>query len=190
VPLREIINMAKLDNQTIQLLIFGAIALALLLQAIVLFALFIAMSKAAKAMTGHAKNISEKIEGMSTAVMPIVENTRDLLVQIKPKIVDTSTDIAALTTSLRVQTADVQSAATEILARVRTQSGRIDSLLTSTLDALERATGFMAETLTKPMRQLGAFLASAKAVVDSLRNSEPPSRSQRNPSSSDSDLFV
>lgn len=175
--------MAKLDNQTIQLLIFGAVALALVFQAIVLFAVFLVLRKT-------AKTVSEQIEEMRTAVMPIVENTRDLLVQLKPKIVDTSTDIAALTKSLRAQTADVQSAATEIVARVRTQTGRIDALLSSTLDTLERASAFMADTLAKPMRQLSALLASAKAVVETLRATEPVPRSQRNRSSSDGDMFV
>jgi len=175
--------MAKLDNQTIQLILFTAVALALVFQTIVLFALFMVLRKA-------ANHVSEQIEEVRAAVMPIVENTRALLVQITPKIVDTSTDIAALTKSLRAQTADVQAAATEIVARVRTQTGRIDSLLSSTLDTLERATGFMAETLTKPMRQLGALLASAKAVIESLRASEPVSRAQRNQTSRDNDLFV
>jgi hypothetical protein len=175
--------MAKLDNQTIQLLLFAAVALALIFQACVLFAVFIVLRKT-------AKNVTVQIEEMRTAVMPVVENTRDLLVQLKPKIIDTGTDIAALTKSLRAQTADVQSAATEIVERVRVQTGRIDSLLSSTLDSLERATGFMAETLAKPMRQLGAVLAAANAVVDSLRASEPASRSRQNQSSSDSDLFV
>jgi uncharacterized protein YoxC len=175
--------MAKLDNQTIQLLIFAAIALALVFQAIVLFAVFLVLRKT-------AKNVTLQIEEMRSAVMPIVENTRDLIVQLKPKIVDTSTDIAALTRSLRDQTADVQSAATEIVARARMQAGRIDSLLSSTLDTLERASAFMADTLSKPMRQLSALLASAKAVMESLRSQEPAPRSQRNQSSSDGDLFV
>ena len=182
--------MAKLDNQSIQLLLFAAVAVALVFQTIVLFTLFLVLRKTAKTITRQLEEMRTSVRPIIENVIPIVENTRDLLARVTPRIVETSGDIAALTKSLREQTADVQTAATEIMARVRTQSGRIDSLLSSTLDALERATGFMTETLTKPMRQFGALLTSAKAVVESLRTSEPAPRSQRNQSSSDSDLFV
>jgi hypothetical protein len=175
--------MAKLDNQSIQLLLFGAVALALVFQTIILFGLFIVMRKT-------AKNITGQVEEMRAAVMPVIENSRDLLVRVSPKIVETSTDLAALTKSLRVQSVDAQIAANEVIARVRAQTKRIDSLLSNTLDSLEHATGYVTETVNKPMRQLGALLAFAKAVVESLRNSEPAHSSRSNQSSSDNDLFV
>jgi hypothetical protein len=188
--LREIITMAKLDNQSIQLLLFAAVALALVFQTIVVFALLLVMRKTAKTLTAQLEEMRASVRPIVENVIPIVENTRELLARVTPKIVETSVDVAALTKSLRLQTADVQSAAAEIMARVRTQSGRIDTLLSNTLDSLERATGFMTETLTKPMRQIGALLASAKAVVESLRASDHAPRSPRNQSSSDNDLFV
>ena len=73
----------------------------------------------------------------------------------------------------------MQSAANEIVARVRRQASRLDTMLSSVLDAVERAGAFMADAVAKPMRQLSAVLASAKAVVESLRSAEPASRSQR-----------
>jgi len=175
--------MAKLDNQSIELLLFAAVALAFVSQAIVLFGLLIVMRKTAKAITGQ-------VEEMRAAVVPVMENTRDLLARVSPKIVATSTDLAALTKSLRVQSVDAQIAANEVIARVRAQTKRIDSILSKTLDSLEHATGYVAETVNKPMRQLGALLAFAKALVESLRNSEPAHRSRQSQSSSDNDLFV
>ena len=122
--------------------------------------------------------------------MPVIENTRDLIARIAPKIEATTSDLAVLTRALRDQTADVQSAADEIVARVRRQASRIDTMLSSVLDAVDRANAFMADTVAKPMRQLSAFLASAKAVVESLRSTEGASRADANRASSDNDLFV
>ena len=175
--------MPKLDNQTIQLALVAAVALAMLIQAIVLLAAFVALRKLAKnpsrtdrrpALLGHAGH----------------RNTRDLLTRLAPKIEPTTSDLAVLTRALRDQTADVQAAADEIIGRARRQARRVDTMLSSVLDAVDRAGAFMADTVTKPMRQLSAFLASAKAVVESLRNTEGASRAEANRASGDNDLFV
>ena len=95
-----------------------------------------------------------------------------------------------LTRALRDQTADVQAAADEIIARVRRQASRLDTMLSSVLDAVDRASAFMADTVAKPMRQLSAFLASAKAVVESLRSRTVRRARQTNRASGDNDMFV
>jgi hypothetical protein len=55
---------------------------------------------------------------------------------------------------------------------------------------LDRAGSFMADTINKPIRQVSALLASARAVIDSLRSSVPTPRSQTNRTPGDSDMFV
>ena len=48
----------------------------------------------------------------------------------------------------------------------------------------------MADAISKPMRQLSAVLASAKAAVESLRSYEPAPRSKTDRMSGDDDMFV
>ena len=175
--------MVKLDNQTIQIAILALVALALTAQAIIFFALFLVLRKSMQSLT-------EKIDDTRSSIMPIVDQTKELLASVSPKIADTTADIAALTKSLRSQTGDVQKAATEIIERVRNQASRIDALLATTLDAVDRATGFMSETMSRPMRQLSALVASVKAAVESLRSFEPAPRPHQDQESGDSDLFV
>ena len=175
--------MPKLDNQTIQLALVALIALAMLMQAIVLLAAFIAMRKAARA-------VQEQLEDLRASIIPVVESARDLFANLAPRIEQTTEDLAALTHALRLQTADVQTAATEIIARARRQASRFDTMLSSLLDAVDRASAFMADAVAKPMRQLSAVLASAKAVVESLRNADPASRSQGGRAGGDDDMFV
>ncbi len=175
--------MFKLDNQTIQLALIALVALAMLIQAIVLLAAFVAMRKA-------ARSADEKLEEIRSSVMPLVDKTRDLLTRLTPKIEGTAEDLAALAHSLRMQTTDVQYAANELITRVRSQASRIDTLLSNVLDAVERAGGFMADAVSKPMRQLSAILASAKAAVESLRSYESAPRSNADRMSGDNDMFV
>ena len=158
----------------------------MLLQAIVLLAVFFVIRKAARSMR-------EDLEDLRSSMAPIIYNTRDLLTRLTPKIEETTSDLAALAHSLRMQAADVQSAANEIVDRVRRQAGRIDTMLSNVLDAVERAGVFMADTVAKPMRQLSAILASAKAAIESLAHCpwivrRPHSRPNHVPS--DHDMFV
>jgi ElaB/YqjD/DUF883 family membrane-anchored ribosome-binding protein len=175
--------MQKMDNQTIEVALFALVALAMLTQAIVMLAAFIVMRKA-------AKSADEKLEEMRSSVMPLLETSRNLFSKLAPKIDSTSDDLAAITHSLRLQTAELQSATTEIVERARNQAGRLDSMLSSALDALDRTGTFMAETINKPIRQASALLASARAVIDSLRGSVPTPRSHSSHVPGDSDTFV
>jgi methyl-accepting chemotaxis protein len=176
--------MQNLDNQTIQLVLVAVVVLVMLVQTVVLLAVFFVIRKAARSMR-------EDLEDLRSSVAPIIYNTRDLLTRLTPKIEETTSDLAVLAHSLRTQAADVQSAADEIVERVRRQAGRLDTMLSNVLDAVERASVFMADAVAKPMRQLSAILASAKAVVESLRTADPAaarSRSSRVPG--DNDMFV
>jgi ABC-type transporter Mla subunit MlaD len=175
--------MLNLDSQTIQLALVAAVALAMLIQAIVLLAALVALRKL-------AKSIRDEMEDLRSAIMPVIENTRILFARVAPKIEQTTSDIAVLTRALRDQAADVQAAADEIIGCAQLQSRRIDAMLSNVLDTVDRAGSFMADTVTKPMRQLSAFLASAKAVIESLRSTQGASRAETNRASSDNDLFV
>jgi hypothetical protein len=170
--------MAKLDSQTVQLFIVAAVAITMLLQAIALLAIFNTLRKSAQSMR-------EDIEELRTSVVPVIENLGALLADTGPKIEAAATDLAAMSHNLRRQTADLQVAGTEIVERLQKQSMRVDTMLTGVLDGVDRATGFMTDTVSKPMRQLAGFLASAKAVVESLRNDTPGERSR-----ADKDMFV
>lgn len=175
--------MPKIDNQTVQLVLVAMVALAMVVQAIVLLAAFIAMRKA-------ARDLNEKFESFRSSVTPLIDNTRSLVTRLTPKIEGTADDLAALTHSLRVQVADVQSAAEEMIARARVQSVRLDSMFSHVLDTLDRTGHFMSDAVTKPMRQFSAILASVKAVVESLRSGVPETRPQTDRASRDHNMFV
>jgi len=175
--------MPNLDPQTVQLAIVAGVALALLIQTIVLLAILSTVRKAARGMR-------EDFEDLRSSVMPIIYNTRDLMTRVTPKVDAAAEDLAALAHGLRVQTADIQSSATEILDRLRRQSTRLDGMMSTVLDAIDRAGAFMTDSVAKPMRQLSGILASARAVVESLRNADPAPHAQPPRNSSDPDMFV
>ena len=178
--------MPNLDNQTILLAVVAVTALAVLLQAIILLAIFIAVRKA-------ARSLKEEAEDLRSSLMPIIYNTRDLFTRLAPKVEATVTDVAEMTHGLCEQTTDVRSTVAHVLVRVNRQANRVDAMLTGILDTVDRASGFVTDAVSRPMRQLSRLLASAKAIIESLRSSESAlrqTRSHRDPSSADKDIFV
>jgi len=61
--------MHNLDSQTVQLIIVAAVAVTMLLQTIVLLAIFTALRKSAAAMR-------QDIEELRTSVVPVIESRR------------------------------------------------------------------------------------------------------------------
>jgi len=183
--LREIISMQNIDSQTIQLAILAVVALAVLLQAIMMVGILVTLRKATRSM-------KEEIEDLRSSIMPIISNTRELFVRVAPRIEETAIDLAAMAQGLRKQTEDVQASATEVLERLHRQTARVDSMITRVFDAVDRATGFVTDAVAKPMRQLSGILASAKAVVESLRSAaaEPqPTRAPGQHPQDEKDMF-
>ena len=165
VELRENTAMLKIDNQTLMLAIVAVTALAVLLQAFILLAIFVSVRKA-------ARSLKEQVEDIRSAAMPIIYNTRELITRVTPYVESTVYDVATMAHGLREQTVQVESTAKEMLERLRKQSSRVDAMLSSVLDAVDRAGSFLTNAVSKPARQLAGVLASVKAVVESLRSSD------------------
>jgi uncharacterized protein YoxC len=184
--------MPNLDNQTIQLVFIAVTALAVLMQAIILLLIYVAVRKT-------ANSVREEVEELRSSVMPILDTTRDLVSRVAPRIEEATTDLAEIVYGLRKQTAQMESAATEIVDKVRSQTNRLDKMFTGVLDSVDRAGAFVADAVSKPVRQISGLLASLKAIVESLRNSAAPAhhethahrdRSQGDRAQSDTDMFV
>jgi len=177
--------MPPLNNETILLAFVALTSVALLIQAIVMLAIFLSMRKA-------ARSVIDELEQLRSSVMPIIYNTRDLMTRLTPRVESAINDLADMSAILRDQSVRVEATATEILERVRHQSGRIDAMLSGVLDAVDRAGGFVAEAVSKPVKQISALLASVKAMIETLRAPTPPTpaatRSTR--SAGEKDLFV
>src|SRR5271157_4843213 len=156
VVLREKIPMPNFDNQTIQLIFIAVTSLAVLLQAIILLLIYLSVRKA-------AKSVREEIEDLRSSVMPIIDTTRDLINRVAPKIEATTVDLAEIIHGLRLQIAQMESAATEVVDRARRQTSRLDKMFSGVLDSVDRAGAFVAEAVSRPVRQISGLLAALNA---------------------------
>lgn len=168
--------MTRLDNGTLLLAFVALTGLAVLLQAGVLLAIYVAMRKA-------GRFIEEEVEGLRSAVMPVLRETQDMLAdsreilaqaresfeRVAPKLEVTANDLAEVAHVLRVEGIQMQSSVHEILERIRRQSVRVDGMLTDLLNSVDRTGVFIANSVSKPIRQINRVMGTVRAVVDTLR---------------------
>lgn len=168
------IPMPKLDNDTILLAFVGVTALAIVLQTILLLVVVVAVRKAARA-------VKEEVEDLRSAMMPVIYNTRDLYARVAPRIETTVEDLSALAHGIRQQAEAVESTANAVMEKLHHQTNRLDVMFTTILDAIDRAGGFVAETVSRPVRQVSGLLSSIRAIIESLRSSGSEGREAAEP---------
>ncbi|MGD0830416.1 MAG: hypothetical protein ABR907_05690 [Terracidiphilus sp.] len=190
-------QLPKLDNETILLAFAVVTGLAVVLQTILLLVIAVAMRKAAGA-------IQQEVQDLRSSITPVLFDTRELLVNVQtslangqellanlqgfffrvgPKVETATDDLARITNNLRLQSVEIQASAAEILERVRRQSNRVDEMFSNLLNTVDRAGGFVVESVGKPVRQVSGMLRAAKAIIESLRGQrrtiqspQPPQR--------------
>jgi methyl-accepting chemotaxis protein len=160
--------MPRFDSQTIQLVIIGIAALAVVMQAFVLIAILFALKKA-------ATSIHKDVQELRTTLTPLLHETRDFIARVAPQIESTTNDVAEMAHTWREKTTELDLAVTEIVARAQQQTSRVDGMVTSVLDSAERVGEFVSDRVSKPVRHISALVAAARAVVQSLSETAPRS---------------
>jgi hypothetical protein len=175
---------ANVNNETVTLIFVIAIAIAVLLQAGILLALFIVVRRS-------VKKIHSEVELLRANAAPILDHTKDFVKNVTPKLDAVATDLVEIARGLRAQSMEFQSSASEILERVNRQTGRVDTMFTDALDKVDRAGSAVTDAVNVPLKQLSGLAAFAKAAIASFRSNIPKQpRSQPTHAAGDNDHFV
>jgi hypothetical protein len=165
------------NTETILIVFVAFTGLTFLLQACVLFAIFISLRKT-------AKSAMQSAEDLKATVLPMVHSARELVERISPQIITLSTDLAELTASLKKETRGVSFSVAEIMQRLSRQTERLDEMLTNGLNAVDRAGVVVEAAVAAPVRQVNGVLAAIKAIVETYR-SDVPRRKTTSPNGQD-----
>jgi hypothetical protein len=158
-----------LNNETLMLAFVALTGIALSAQAVILLAIFLSVRKA-------ARGVKEDIDELRATIVPVVDNTRDVIARLAPKVEAATTDVMEMVRILRIKSDELDESVSEMLERLHRQSERLDGMLTGALDTVDRAGEYVAEAVSGPVRQISAVLASIKAIVAALRAPSPASR--------------
>ena len=169
-----------MNNETLWLMIFvGLTAVALFGQFIVMLVAFFMVRKTLNSVQGEIGEIR-------STVMPMITRSKELLQKVAPKVESVAADVADMAQSAREQTAHIRFTADEVLARVYRQTSRVDHMITNVADGVEHAGSVVADSVTKPVRQVSALLAAAKAFLGVLATGRRNDRQVV----TDQDMFV
>jgi uncharacterized protein YoxC len=177
-----------MNHDMIELAFVGVAALALVMQTLILLAIYLGVTKSTKSIKSDFEEFRSSIMPTVDKARELVEKTRTLVDRVSPQIESATTDFAELAHLLRAQAADAEAALGLVLERVRAQTGRIDQMLSGTLDVVDKAGGVITHAVEKPVRQISGLLAALKAIVESLRSSE--GRPVDHGAHDDMDMFV
>jgi hypothetical protein len=143
-------------NETLLMIFIGVSSAAILIQAGILFGMYITAKKT-------AAQVEQLATEIRTKALPAVETVQTLIVDNKGKVEDILSNLAEATTTARGQIVRIDATLNDILDRARLQIIRADELTTSTLDKVEETTEVLQHAVITPVRRLSGVMTGLSA---------------------------
>ena len=159
-------------------------AVAIVLQMVILFAMFLAMRRTAARM----ETLAGKLESQTT---PLLATAHSILDDAKPKIAEITGNLAESTAAVREQVTSMAAATGEIVERTRMQAARLDELVTNTVSKIEVTTDFVQNSVISPVRRIHAIAQAVSAGLSFLRANRSRRKTENNgPGGVDEEMFI
>ena len=134
-------------------------AVAVMIQAGILVALFVAV-----------RRTSGRVEALATEVtskaLPAIDTAQQLLVTVKPRVEDIVVNAEQTARMARSQMERLDATVNDIVDRTRLQVIRADELVNRTMDKVEETTEMVHRTVVSPIRQLSGLMQGVSAGLE------------------------
>jgi methyl-accepting chemotaxis protein len=147
-----------MENLTVFVALTG---IAVLLQALILGALYFAMRKSSARMEALAVEIKTK-------ALPTLETAQAMLAELRPQLTVIADNLTETTHSVRSQVERVDATVNDVVDRARLQIIRADELLSRTLDRVEETSDMVHNTVVSPVRQFAGLIQGVTAGIEFL----------------------
>jgi methyl-accepting chemotaxis protein len=137
----------------------GVTAGAVLLQALILVALYLSVRKT----TSRLEALAEEVK---TKALPTIEQANSLMVDLKPKIETVAANITDTSNTVKAQLSRIDATVGDVLDRTRLQVIRADELLSRTMDRVEETSEMVHRTVISPVRQVSGLVQGLSAGVE------------------------
>ena len=134
---------------------------AVLLQAGLLAAMYLAMRKTSTRMEALAEEVKTK-------ALPTLETTQSMLAEIRPKVEIIADNLMETSALVRDEVQRIDAAVNDVVDRARLQVIRADDMLTRTLDRVEETSEIVQKTVTSPVRHVSGVIKGVTAGVEVL----------------------
>lgn len=155
--------------------VFTAVtAFAVLLQAFVLLAIFIALRKSLVEFREIANDVKAK-------ALPTIDTARSLLEDVSPKLKVATTNLTEVSHTLRQQASQINETVEALLARTDVQVRRVDEMVTATFNAVNQASRAIENAVAAPARRVTGVINGVRAGVEAfVGKKKPPSANGTN----------
>jgi len=139
----------------------GCTAAAVVIQAGILVAMYLAVRQSAARMETLATEVRTK-------VLPAAETVHSMLVEFRPHLQTLVTNVSESSNLIRGQIERLDATVNDAIDRTRLQVIRADELLSRTLDRVESTTDMVHKTVVSPVRQLSGLVQGITSGLEFL----------------------
>ncbi len=146
-------------NESLLGVFIAVTAVAVVIQACILVALFFSVRKSSARMEALSTELKEK-------ALPTIEAVQNMVVELRPKIETMATNVSESTTLVRNQLTRFDATLSDVLDRTRLQVIRADELLNRTMDKVEETSEVVHKTVLSPLRQVTGLMTAISTGVE------------------------
>jgi methyl-accepting chemotaxis protein len=156
-----------MDDNLLRIFI-AVTSFAVLIQAGILFGLFLTVRKSTAKMEALAEEVKVKALPLMDSVQGAVVELRPRIEAIAAKVEEISANVSESTTTVKLQINRIDATVTDVLDRARLQVIRADELLSRTIDKVEQTSEAVHRTVTSPLRQMNGLVAAISTGVETF----------------------
>ncbi len=138
-------------------------ALAIVVQAVVLIALFIQLRRT-------AARVEQVVTDLNTKLTPLISRVQILVDDVSPRISGIVADASEIARLARGEAQKVDRILSEALERLRMQLIHVDHVLTGAMEAVEEAGTHLRQTVWGPVVRATALIRGVQAGIDFFRS--------------------
>jgi hypothetical protein len=136
-----------------------ATAVAVIIQAGILVALFVVVMKT----TGRVEALATEVK---TKALPTMETAQAMLVELRPRVNDIVANVDQSARMARAQMERLDATVSDVVDRARLQVIRADELVNRTLDRVEETSDMVHRTVVSPIRQVAGVMQGLSAGLE------------------------
>ena len=137
-------------------------AIAVVLQAAILIALFIQLRRT-------AARVEQTVDDLNTKIGPLISRVQILVEEVSPRLTGIVADASEITRLARTEAQKVDRIVSEALERLRMQLIHVDHILTGAMEAVEEAGSHLRRTVWGPVVKATALIRGVQAGIDFFR---------------------
>ena len=152
-----------MDNNTLITIFVIVAAVAIVVQMVILFALYMGLRQTSKRVEGIAGRLEQQAGPVLTTAAAILEDAQ-------PKLAEITSNLAESSASIREHVSQIGDATGEIVERVRLQAARLDDFIINTAHKVEATSELLQAKVFSPMRRIRAIVTALNAGLSFLRS--------------------